>query len=165
MDMSLSKLQDLVIDRESWRVAFHGITKSCTLLSNWTKLKWSIQENHTYVLEKNAYSPAFIWDVPHISIKFISHTVSFKVRVFLLIFSQISVHWYKWSVKVLYYYDAIILLLISIPMFINIPYIFGWSSLVCICFQFLHLFPGLMLLVIILWLPLSVIGLSLWLIC
>ena len=34
MDMSLSRLQDLVIDREAWSAADHGVTKSRTQLSN-----------------------------------------------------------------------------------------------------------------------------------
>ena len=40
MNMGLSKLQELVMDREVWRAAVHGVTKSRKWLSNWSELNW-----------------------------------------------------------------------------------------------------------------------------
>ena len=39
MDVSLSELRELVMDRETWHAAIHGVSKSWTRLSDWTKLK------------------------------------------------------------------------------------------------------------------------------
>ena len=41
VDMSLSELRELVMDREAWRTAIHGVAKSWTGLSRWTELNWT----------------------------------------------------------------------------------------------------------------------------
>ena len=45
MDMSLSRLQELVMDREVWHTKVHGVAKSQTRLNDWTELNWNCSKN------------------------------------------------------------------------------------------------------------------------
>ena len=56
MDMSLSKLRELLIDREAWGAAVHGVTKSQTWLSNWTEPNW------TELMAQTVKNPPSMWE-------------------------------------------------------------------------------------------------------
>ena len=45
MNMGLGGLWELVMGREAWRAAFHGVAKSWTQLRDWTQLNWTVQNN------------------------------------------------------------------------------------------------------------------------
>ena len=47
IDRNFGELRELVMDREAWRAAIHGVAKSRTRLSNWTELNWSVGHNPT----------------------------------------------------------------------------------------------------------------------
>ena len=109
MDLSLSKLRELVMDREAWRAAIHGIAKSRTRLSDWTELNYL-----------------------HLPLVFLSHYLCgvivslnretlWNPELCHLLLSQCLVQWFihnKWSINLscqiniiwLYYCTVVILL-------------------------------------------------------
>ena len=60
IDMGLGRLWELVMDREAWHAAIHGVTKSRTRLSDWTELNWKGHGWDSYLYQP--ISPSILFD-------------------------------------------------------------------------------------------------------
>ena len=76
MEMSLSRLQELVMDREAWRAAVHGVSKSQITLSGWTELKFSDKKDMEVSIRK-----FWKWKT---SVKSVTGPKSFRVQIYKL---------------------------------------------------------------------------------
>ena len=60
MDVSLSELREMVMDREAWCAAIHGVIKRRTCLSDWTELNWTERHHYSHIIF-SAWKHFFNW--------------------------------------------------------------------------------------------------------
>ena len=89
MVMSLSKFQELLMDKEAWYASVHEVTKSQTQLSDWIELNWCqpmivLLSNCAYMFWKRIYALSLL-------------TKTIKISLFSKIWIRLSIKWWWWS--------------------------------------------------------------------
>ena len=101
MDMSLSKLRELVMDREAWCAMIHGVTKSLTWLSDWTELIEHTGTKSFVIRLWNSINFCRMWHICNyilLNLTQLNWVLSFYLakltRLYQVIWVSFGVHWF-----------------------------------------------------------------------
>ena len=159
MDKSLTEFWELVMDRETWPSAIHGVTKNQTWLSDWTKLN-SLYSCHLFLISSASVRSRpflyfivhiFTWNIPLVFLLFLKRTLGFPI----LLFFSISLHWSLRKDFFFFVFPCYSLeLCVQMGISFFSSFAFHFSSFIAICkvssdshFAFLHLFSMGMVLI------------------
>ena len=118
MDVSLSELREMVMNREAWRAAIHGVAKSRTRLSDWTELNWWDQIyfhvflSYLYIFSCELYTQLIVYIYSNFSICWLLifrfYKFVFFISFFKCVFYRCFFYFATWIFNFFFFFCSLI---------------------------------------------------------